>query len=184
MLAGRKPVTVAEFETFLTHPENQSRLFELVQGAIVEKMPTQRHGILVLNLGSALRAFVKTHGLGRVGVEVRHRAPDDPLNDRMPDISFVSGLDKPIVDEGAVLAMPDLAVEVKSPTDRFRDMRAKARFYITNGTQLVWLIFPEQRVVEVYAPDDEVVLGEGELLTGGALLPGFEMPVEAIFEVE
>ncbi|MBL8154507.1 MAG: Uma2 family endonuclease [Anaerolineae bacterium] len=183
MLAGKQAVTAAEYEAFIARPENLERRFELIEGEIVEKMPTQQHGIITLNLAGELRAFVKAHSLGRVAVEARYRPPDDAENDRLPDISFVADLSKPVTEDGAVPFMPDLAVEVKSPTDSVRKLREKARFYLAHGVRLVWLVFPEPRIVEVYAPDDEYTLSADQSLTGGDLLPGFTLPVRQIFEV-
>jgi Uma2 family endonuclease len=183
MLAGKQAVTVAEYEDFIVQPENLERRFELIEGEIVEKMPTQQHGIITLNLAGELRAFVRGNGLGRVAVEARYRPPDDTENDRLPDISFVADLSKPVTEDGAVPFMPDLAVEIKSPTDSFRKLREKARFYLAHGVRLVWLVFPEQQVVEVYAADDEYILSADQTLTGGDLLPGFTLPVRQIFEV-
>lgn len=177
----KQGVTVDDFERLLAAPENSDRLLELIEGEVVEKMPTEEHGLVTLTLGAALLLFVKKHKLGRVGTEVRHRLPGDTLNSRLPDISFSSAR-RPLVREGGVPAMPDLAVEIKSPSDTVRKMREKAAYYLENGVRLVWLVFPEQRIVEVYTPDGEVeILVEGDLLDGGDVLPGFSFPVTEIF---
>src|SRR5262249_48321654 len=125
--------SVEEFDKFIAQPENRDRLFELIQGEIVEKMPTEEHGEIALALDSALRTFVIQHKLGRVGVEVRHRMPNDASNSFLPDISFVSG-QRPSVTEGSVPQMPDLAVEIKSRDDSLKDVREKANYYLLNGT--------------------------------------------------
>lgn len=181
MAVQGKAYTVEQFERFLAQPENADRLFELVDGEIVEKMVTQEHGILAGNFVTELNLFLRDHPLGRVSVETRHRFAGDRDNDRLPDVSYIADLSKPVVRKGAVLSLPDLAVEIKSPDDGFKQMRAKARYYLAHGTALVWLVFPEQRVIEVYTPDDEFVLGEDETLTGGDLLPGFAVPVRDLF---
>jgi hypothetical protein len=51
---------------------------------------------------------------------------------------------------------PDFAVEVKSPTDSKRELRRKAEKYMTYGTRLVWLVFPDEQVIEVYLADQDV----------------------------
>ncbi|NWG17232.1 MAG: Uma2 family endonuclease [Chloroflexi bacterium] len=183
MVVQKKVYTADDFEAFIRQPANRDRRFELINGEVVEKVPTQKHGIITLNIGAEMRALVKARGLGRVAVEARYRPHGDNLNDLIPDISYMSDLSRPVTEEGPVPGLPDLAVEVKSPDDTFRQMRDKARFYLANGARMVWLVFPDQRVIEVYTPDDEYVLGEGEALTGGEVLPGFEMPVSAVFEV-
>jgi Uma2 family endonuclease len=183
MAVQSKPYTVDEFEQLLALPENRDRLLELINGEIVEKMPTEEHGIIVLRIGSRLLIFVDLNKLGRVGVEIRHRNPDDRYNDRLPDISFTADTTSPVVKKGAVLRFPDLAVEVKSPDDSYRQMREKAAYYLANGVKLVWLVYPEKQIVEVYRADGDIQILTGEdTLDGGDVLPGFSMVVRTIFE--
>lgn len=182
MTVLERQVTAAEFEAFLQLPENQDRLFELIHGDIVEKMSTEEHGIIVINIGIAIGVFVKQRQLGRVGTEVRYKMPKDRLNSRIPDLSFNSG-QRPVVREGSVPQMPDLAVEIKSPNDTIKQMREKADYYLANGSHLVWLVFPSKRYVEVYQLDSEmeVMLG-GDMLDGGEVLPGSTMSVAEVFD--
>lgn len=180
-IAPDRPLTADEFERMLALPENQDRLLELVNGRIVEKMPTEEHGVIAHNIDFALGFYNRQHKVGRVGVEVRQRLPHDQLNSRMPDISFSSAR-RLIVRKGGVPEMPDLAVEIKSPDDSVRQMREKADYYLTNGARLVWLIYPQKRVIEVYDPDADVeILVEGDVLTGKDVLPGFILPVAEVF---
>jgi Uma2 family endonuclease len=182
MVVGRKTITVSEFEKFLAAPENRERLFELVNGEIVEKVVTQKHGIIAAFFATELNLYLRQNKIGRVGVEVRHQAAGDAENDRLPDVSFTRDLDKPVTEVGAVPYMPDLAIEIKSPDDTIKGMREKARYYLAHGSRLVWLVFPEKRIVEVYSPTEEQVLTENDTLTGGEVLPGFSLAVRSIFE--
>jgi Uma2 family endonuclease len=182
-MAVQNKTTISEFEEFIAQAENQDRLFELIDGEIVEKVVTEEHGIIAVTVSSALHIFVKAHNLGRVMVEVRHRAPKDASNERIPDISFTSAARAlPLVTEGAIPQMPDLAVEIKSPSDRYIGMRQKAAYYLANGSLMVWLIFPEKRLVEVYQLDVDVeILNENDTIDGGTVLPGFTLAVKDIF---
>ncbi len=88
-----------------------------------------------------------------------------------------------MVTKGAVPRFPDLAVEVKSPGDSYRQMREKAAYYLANGTKLVWLVYPEKRLVEVYRADGDIqILTGDDTLDGGDVLPGFSMTVSDIFK--
>ncbi len=173
--------TVEEFEKYADAPENRDQLLELVDGEIVEKVPTQKHGMCAGNIYGYFWNYVRKTRSGRVVREVSYRTPEDKCNSRIPDISYTSG-NAPLVERGSVLQMPDIAIEVKSPDDSLKHMRAKARYYLANGTKLVWLVEPQKRFVEVYSLDDEQVLFEGEMLDGSSVLPDFQMPVSAIFE--
>lgn len=173
--------TVEEFEQIADSPENADRLLELINGEIVEKpMPTEEHSIAAGNIFAAAWNWNTQHKLGRVHMEVRYRKPEDEHNARIPDIAF-SSAKRPLVKQGSVPEMPDLAVEVLSPDQSLKELREKARYFIANGTKLVWLVIPEKRLIEVYAPDDEQVLDETDTLTGGDVLPGFSMPVRDVF---
>jgi Uma2 family endonuclease len=78
--------------------------------------------------------------------------------------------------------MPDLAVEIKSPDDTYMFMRDKAEYYVQHGCHIVWLIYPEKRIVEVYQPGKDLdLLVAGDMLSGGEILPGFTLAVEAVF---
>jgi Uma2 family endonuclease len=184
MAVEKKLYTIEAFEQFIALPENSDRRFELIDGEIVEKMPTEEHGFIIANLLAILVTFVKKHQLGRVTVEARHRATEDQKNSRIPDASFTSRERMlPLVTQGAVPQLPDLCIEVQSPNDNPQHLRAKANYYLANGAKLVRLIYPGKRMVEALYPDGEFdIFGEDATLTGGELLPGFEMAVSALFE--
>jgi len=179
-ISKERTYTVEEFEKFISQPANRERLFELIDGEMVEKMPTEEHGEIALIIGSAVRAFVAKHKLGRVGVEIRHQMPEDKRNSRLPDISFVAG-NRPRVTEGVIPQMPDLAIEIKSPDDSLKELREKAHYYMLNGTRLVWIVDPSKKLVVALTPDDEEILLENEVLDGGDVVPGFTLPLKEIF---
>ena len=116
VLTREQLYTVDEFEELLKLPENAGRLLELIDGEIVEKMPTEEHGSIALNIGAELRAYLRTIRRGIAGTEVRYQTGKDERNSRLPDIS-ISIANRPLVKDGAVIGMPDLAVEIKSPDD-------------------------------------------------------------------
>lgn len=65
-------------------------------------------------------------------------------------------------------------------------MRRKAAIYLANGTQLVWLVIPDQRGVEVCRLDDEggiqtEFIGIDGSLSGEGVLPGFQLELAALF---
>ena len=71
--------------------------------------------------------------------------------------------------------VPDLAVEVISPSERKTKIRLKMEKYFALGTRIVWLVYPRRKTVEVYtAPGVMVTIAAGEL-DGGDVLPGFRL---------
>lgn len=178
---SKQQYTLEEFEQLYLSPENGHRLLELINGKVREKMPTQRHGLTASNINFALTSYAKQQKIGRPGLEVRHQMPNDRRNSRLPDVSFTCSR-APLVEQGSVPGMPDLAVEIKSPDDTIQEMRETAIYYLANGSRLVWLVYPHYRLIEVYRPDADVeILDEDAVLTGGEVLPGFELPVREVF---
>lgn len=178
----QSPVTLDKFEEFINLPENRDRLFELIDGEIIEKVPTEEHGIMALDIGTEFNLYLRQNKIGRAGVEIRHQMPGDKKNSYLPDVMVRLDVDTPIVKQGVVPRMPDLAVEIQSPDDSIKKLREKARYYLANGTRILWLVLTTKRIVEVYTPDDEYVLTEGDTLDGGDVLPGFKLAVKAIFK--
>ena len=159
---------------------------ELIRGVLCETMPAgQRHGKIVLRLGAALFNFVEPRALGTLvasdsGVWVER----DPDTVREPDIAFTSverlslGADV----EGYAEVVPDLVVEVASPSDSRREVHDKARMWLSHGVRLVWVVHPATLTVDVYKVDgDAATLGEQDSLDGLDVLPGFTWAVSAVF---
>ncbi|MBD2550545.1 Uma2 family endonuclease [Microcystis elabens FACHB-917] len=81
---------------------------------------------------------------------------------------------------------PDLVVELASPLDEgprgAEALRRKLDAYLANGAQLGWLLFPEQRAVEIWRPGAAPErLEPAEVLEGGDLLPGLRLELEEIW---
>jgi Uma2 family endonuclease len=176
-------ITCDEFEDILALPENRERTLELIDGIIVEKaMPTDEHSIINSILNYHLFGHSQTHGLGLPGAERRFRAPGDPYNTRVPNPSLILDVNIPIVTKGAIAHPPDLIAEVKSTDDSIEGMRARAKWYVDNGVRLVWLVFPRQRIVEVYGPGQDIeILTIEDALDGYDVLPGFTLAVAKLF---
>lgn len=81
---------------------------------------------------------------------------------------------------------PDLVVEVISPSETPRSMTSKTERYLKMGTRQVWNVYPDEQVVEVWRMGDNgelrmLSLTVEMVLTGGDILPGFELPLKNLF---
>jgi Uma2 family endonuclease len=79
-----------------------------------------------------------------------------------------------------------LVVELVSPSDGgawgSEALRRKLASYLANGAQLGWLLFPEQRAVELWLPSGEPQrIESAEVLEGGGALPGLRLELEEIW---
>jgi Uma2 family endonuclease len=165
-------------------------LYEVVDGRRVE-LPQM--GIRQVLLASALLvyldAFVRPRKLGRTVVEGLFELP--AVNrERRPDVAFVSverwpwGL-WPAENENAWKVIPNLAVEIVSPSNTASEVQLKVHEYFQSGVELVWVVYPEHREVYVYESADRVqVLVGTKTLEGGKVLPGFQLALAEFFGEE
>ena len=160
---------------------------ELVAGRVVPMTPTNpTHGRIEANVAAALKHFVRSQNLGVVMAgEVGIFTARNPDTVRAADVLFLSherdARRKP--PQGFLDVAPELTVEILSPTDRPDQVRRKVGEYLAAGVCQVWLIDPASRTVQVHRDRGEPQsLAPGAVLTGGDVLPGFELPVDDIFE--
>lgn len=109
--------------------------------------------------------------------------PERPNHIRKPDISFIARdrLSAEQLAAGTISVRPDLAVEVISPGDRMLDFSQKFLDYAEAGIPLIWVVYPETRLVHVYRDGRETkVLRDGDVLEGEDVVPGFNVPVSEI----
>ncbi|MCA9882290.1 MAG: Uma2 family endonuclease [Anaerolineae bacterium] len=184
MVLERPKLTVDDFYTFLESQEDDHR-YELIEGEIVEMSPpTARNSELAAKLTILIGSYVYLHNLGYM-LSADGGYTLSPGTIRIPDCSFISkdrfpdGLPERI--EGG----PDLAVEVISPSETATAIMKKVRMYLDAGTRLVWVIYPEDRVVDVYQPTEngyllQTIVATGSL-EGGNVLSGFVLPLKSLF---
>jgi Uma2 family endonuclease len=178
------PGTATEADVLTAMQGPRERLCELVEGVLVEKAMGYRESGLAGFLLGLLNAFVRPRNLGIVtGADGTVRLMAGLL--RIPDVAFTSweripGRRWPTAPIPALA--PDLAVEVLSTSNTAAEMARKRLDYFTAGVWLVWEIDPDARVVSVYTGVDSVrALRAGDILDGGAVPPGFTLPLHDLF---
>jgi Uma2 family endonuclease len=164
--------------------QQEHRLFELVDGFLVEKVMGYQEAWVASMLIHALQSFVLPRDLGAVtSAEGMFRFPENLV--RMPDVAYASWKRFPakeIPDEPIPRVVPDLAVEVLSDGNTPREMSRKLLEYFRAGVRLVWFVDPRAKTVTVYTSQTRSkVIPETGTLDGGRVLPGFEMPVAILF---
>jgi len=157
---------------------------ELVRGELRMMIPPgAKHGWVAINLTGPILNHVKANSLGAVyAAETGFQISRDPDTVRAPDLAFVRA-DRPgPPDRGYYPGAPDLAVEVLSPDDRPGYVRDKVAEWLEAGVRAVWVVDPRARTVVVHESNVEPrVLGDGDTLPGGDVLPGFALAVAEIF---
>lgn len=163
------------------------RLYEVIDGRIVEKPMGVYETWLASVIYSILDPFVKANGLGRVLLEMIFDLRPHVNRERRPDVAFVSydrwAKDRRMPQARSWAVIPDLAIEVISPTNSADEVAEKLEEYFKAGMRQVWVVYPRQSKVYVYTSTTAVrVLALGDDLNGGDVLPGFRLPVRELFE--
>jgi len=164
----------------------EAERFEIMRGEHRAMPPANfDHSDISLGIGARVREFVMHNALGRVvGADagfILSRAPDTLL---APDAAFVRGDRLPARDERQCFldVVPDLAIEVLSPSNTAVEMADKVLAYLESGPRLVWVVDPFRKVVTVYTADRTArILSETDTLDGGDVFPGFTLSVAEIF---
>ena len=187
MAIAEHTITAERFRELLALPEYQDRRLELVEGKIVEmSQPTWNHGIVTMRLAVKIAIHAEANDLGEVPASdtgfILERNPYGRDTVRGMDIAFVSKSRIPDARGISWLALgPDLAVEVISPGNTAGDIQRKVQQLLRAGTRLIWLVYPDTRMVEAHTPDGAKTFREDDTLSGGDALPGFEIRVGDIF---
>lgn len=175
-------ITVDEFFAL----PGEQRHSQLIDGEIVVNQPSMRHQDLILWLATELELYRRANPhVGKVGLEADVPIGED--NVYVPDLwwSSPSRLPGPLRFE----AMPDLAVEVRSPSTWRFDVGTKRRGYEAAGLGELWLVDTERDTVVVHRRshadiaefDVTFEVAEGDALTT-PLLPGFTLDVAELFD--
>jgi Uma2 family endonuclease len=155
------------------------KLYELVDGNLVEKQVGARECWVATQIAHRLEAA--SGGRGLVFVEVTVEAFGGRRSTvRRPDVCYVrpGRLPDDAPPEGHLPLIPDLCVEVISPSDRAYDVDEKVEQYLEAGAVAVWIVNPDVRNVKVYRADGSVAkFDEDDTLTGEAILPAFSVAV-------
>jgi Uma2 family endonuclease len=164
--------------------DRENRPCELVEGTLVEKAMGYEESEIAGLLITFLNIFVRPRKLDIVtGADGTIRL--FPGLVRIPDVAFASWgcfPDRKRPKARIPQLAPDLVVEVLSKGNTKPEMAKKLGEYFGAGVRLVWMVDPRKRTVRVHtAVDQSVLITEGQVLDGGAVLPGFVLRLDELF---
>jgi Uma2 family endonuclease len=159
--------------------------FEVVKGKRVEKHMGLIENLIASLLFERLAPFCRERQLGRAVMETPFAIPGSG-NDRKPDVAFVSyqtwAVNRPIPRVNAWVAIPDLIVEVISPTDKAFDVIEKVQEYFAGGVRQVWQVYSNVEQVQIFdSPTSVRILTRADELIGDPVVPGFRMALAELF---
>jgi Uma2 family endonuclease len=162
---------------------------ELIGGQIVVNQPRARHQIVAARLVGALVTWCSAApGRGQASLHLALRLSDwDVL---APDLLWYADRARILVDASFQVELPDLVVEIRSPSTWVRDIGVKRRLYEEGGVRELWLVDPLGGAVLVYRRtgpksrhfDVEVELGIDDSL-GSPAMPGLAIAVGELLSV-
>jgi len=179
-MVATKLVTIEDVERM---PDDEFR-YTLLDGVLYRMpLPQRKHARIVSRVDRVVGVYVDDNALGELLSESGYALKRDPDTLLGPDLSFVrAGRLLPEHEDRYPDLAPDLAIEVRSPSEYGPSMAEKVRAYLDAGTRMVWFFDPKRRTVTVHRLGAEpVVLTETDHLDGGDVLPGFRVPVARFF---
>lgn len=161
----------------------RTRGTELVAGVLIRKTVGVVKGLLEVSVGGPLFNFIRPDRLGCATVASGpFRVAAGVV--RRPDVAFVRWAK--VLNGGRTIpdivdAAPDLVVDVLMDDNPAAEQARKFREYLAAGTALIWEVDSDTGTVTEYRPESRRVLTTTDTLDGGAVLPGFALPVAELF---
>ena len=160
---------------------------ELIRGVLHETVSVGKvHGRIAMAFGGALVGHVRPRRLGTViGSDAGVLIQRNPDTVREPDIAYISAERLPLDDQsdGYLEVVPELVVEIVSPSDSPTEVDEKIRMWLDLGVSMALVVRPANRTIVIRRPGIPAVTLSGEdTLDGGDVLPGFSLPLSEIFD--
>ena len=180
-ITDRKKITYADYLKI-----DDNNRYEIFNGELcMVPAPSTNHQSVSRNLEFLIWNFVKQKGLGNV-----FDAPIDIVFDDdevfQPDIVFIKSENQSIIGKNAIQGVPDLIVEIVSPSSTFYDTIEKKDIYRKYGVKEYWIIFPDEKVIEVLSLEKgeylEFCKSKKEGIVKSKILEGLEINSKDVFE--
>jgi Uma2 family endonuclease len=163
-----------------------AKSYELVDGQLVERHASTLSSLVEGIAFASVFGYCKANKLGEVwpGTMGYQCFQEHPGKVRRPDVTFIRAdrFSQDMLQLGYLHIAPDLAVEVISPGDLAHEVAEKIEEYLAADVQLLWVVEPELRIVDVYRKNGSIArLRESDELQGENVLPGFRCRVADLF---
>jgi Uma2 family endonuclease len=170
--------------------------FEIINGEVIPKMPTVfGHGKLANRVAFLINVFAKLKNMGEAFVETTFIRPENyesswVKSSRIPDVLYITQVRLEAYQQSVedfaskpLMLVPDLVIEIISPTDSYSDVTGKRIVYLGDGVRLLWVVDAWAKKVMVHLPGSNqiTVLSGDDVLTGGEVIPGLEIKLSDLF---
>ena len=164
---------------------DDEKRYEVCEGELIMvPAPATRHQRISWKIEFIIGGFVEENKLG----DIFHAPTDVVLAEDVivqPDILFISKERGDIIKPQAVMGPPDLVVEIASPSTSFYDTVKKRDIYQRYGVKEFWLVFPEEKAIEVMTLDEgiyrEFASAKGSGKVKSKVLAGLDVDLMEVF---
>ncbi len=172
---------VLTFAAFEQLPDGDGMHRELIEGELQILPPAKSRHIVIAKRVFKLLLALEDRADAQVYSEAGYKLSTDPSTWIQPDVSFLKNDRIRATPAGSYfLGAPELAVEVVSPSESARDLKRKINLLLKGGSLAVWVVYPEERAVEIYRPDGTSCTTE--TLSAPGLFPEWSAPAASLFE--
>ncbi|MGI8592785.1 MAG: Uma2 family endonuclease [Solirubrobacteraceae bacterium] len=183
-MATRTRMTVEEYYATAVEIDLPT---QLIDGELVISHPSPLHAVLQLRLATAFGAWTQAgpeRGLAALPTDVVLGEHDAYA----PDVLWIAERHKPLDLRVRLERIPDICVEIRSPSTWRYDVGRKKAVYEDAGLPELWLVDDQAETVLAFRRsqsdqagfDVALELGTGETL-GSPQLPGFALAIDALF---
>jgi len=172
------------YEAYSALPETGPR-YQLVDGdLLMSPAPLSRHQIVLMRLGTALVIHVEQENAGICIYSPLDLILTD-IDVFQPDLVFISNARKKIIVPEGLRGVPDLCVEVLSPSNKRLDLVTKRLLYARYGLPELWIVDPKANTVRVFRlqedPHRAVAVYRAQDGLSTTLLPRFSLKLDKVF---
>ncbi|MGD1905537.1 MAG: Uma2 family endonuclease [Leptolyngbyaceae cyanobacterium] len=180
----QSPAKTLTLQAFLQQPETKPAS-EYIDGQIIQKpMPKGKHSLLQTRLSAVLNAALQPEQIAWAFVELRCTFGGRSI---VPDVSVFTWPRIPCDANGeianAIDTYPDWTIEILSPDQSQTRVTKNILHCLQHGTQLGWLIDPDEQTVLVYLPPDQVKIFDQptDVLPAAAFAANVRLTVSELF---
>lgn len=176
-MATQTLMTAEEFDRL---PVEDGRSYELIRGELIELSSASfEHNTALMRLLFLLEMHLHRD---RQAIAVPETQFSLGGERPQPDVAVLSAAKAAQVDRRAVpvQVVPDVTVEIVSPSETAERLEEKVRLYLEAGVAEVWVMYPASRQVHVHTRSGMRRLGADDILESAAV-PGFSVRVSDLF---
>ena len=179
--SGKRTISLENFLARYTNREDPFK-YEWNNG-IVEKKERRINRTWFVMLQRLVRLFTQTEAYKENGLlmtEVDMLLPSVNRT-RRTDIAYLTGEQMKNSRNGEPTVC-SFVIEVVSKNDQAYEVEDKLIEYFANGVEVVWVIFPRVKKVEVYrSRKDVTICFDDDICSAAPVLPDFEISASALF---